>query len=595
MLNLRPTGNRLNSIASRQTEVHVLVSRLRWSTPFAIALVMATSATAQQSGIPASWRLGGKARVVDAEHAMVASANVLASDVGRDIMKAGGNAVDAAVAVGFALAVVHPEAGNIGGGGFMMIRTKNGQAYALDYRETAPARATHDMYLDAGGKSTDQSLNGPLASGVPGSVAGMLEAHRRFGRLPLAKVMNPAIHLAHDGFVVDSTRSRSLAGHARQFQKYSPASVSQFLVDGRAPAPGSVLKQLDLALTLEAIRDHGRDGFYKGWVAKAIRDEMQRGGGIITETDLAGYQPKWRVPIKISYHGYTIWSMPPASSGGATLAMILNIMEGYSPLPPFGSTALLHREAEVFRRAFMDRNRFLGDPDYETLTMLPSMLSKPYANKVRATINLNKATPTPPFDASIRDGMNTTHYSVVDAEGAAVATTTTLNNSYGSQVTVTGAGFLLNDEMDDFATAPGQPNMYGLVQGEINAIEPGKRMLSAMTPSIVLDPRGQVKMIVGTPGGPTIITQVYHVISNVIDHGMSLADAVAAPRLHHQALPDSIQLERGGFLDAVIDSLRAMGHAIKFGGGGDVQAIIRTKNGWQGVSDPRGGGMPSGY
>jgi gamma-glutamyltranspeptidase/glutathione hydrolase len=573
----------------------MFASRTRCSVPLLLALLATGTLAAQQPQIPATWRYAGKARVVEAEHAMVASANVIASDVGRDIMKAGGNAVDAAVAVGFALAVVHPEAGNIGGGGFMMIRMKDGKTYSLDYRETAPGRATHDMYLDASGKPTSKSLYGALAAGVPGAVAGMLEAHRRFGRLPLTKVIDPAIHLARDGFVVDSTRSRSIAGHARQFQQYSATSVAQFLVDGKAPAPGTILKQPELGRTLEAIRDHGRDGFYKGWVAKAIVDEMQRGGGIITETDLAGYQPKWREPIKISYRGYTIYSMPPASSGGATLAMILNIMEGFDPLPPFGSTALLHREAEAIRRAFMDRNRFLGDPDYESLPMLPNMLAKPYAKKVRATIDLKKATPTPPFDPSIKDGMNTTHYSVVDAEGGAVSTTTTLNNSYGSQVAVTGAGFLLNDEMDDFATAPGSPNMYGLVQGEINAIKPGKRMLSAMTPSIVLDQRGNVKLIVGTPGGPTIITQVYHVISNVIDHGMSLADAVAAPRLHHQALPDSIQFERGGFFDAVLDSLRAMGHAIKFGGGGDVQAIIRTRTGWQGVSDPRGGGTPSGY
>ncbi len=570
-------------------------NRLRWSAPFVLAVLLAAPIYAQQAEIAAGWRLSGKSRVVEAEHAMVASANVIASDVGRDVMRAGGNAVDAAVAVGFALAVVHPEAGNIGGGGFMMIRMKDGKSYALDYRETAPARATHDMYLDASGNPTNQSVYGDLAAGVPGSVAGLLEAHRRFGRLPLSQVLNPAITLARDGFVVDSTRSRSIAGHVRQFQQYSPASVAQFLVDGKAPAPGTVLKQLELSHTLESIRDHGRDGFYRGWVAKAIVEEMQRGGGIITETDLAGYQPKWRAPIKISYRGYAIISMPPASSGGATLAMILNIMEGFDPLPPFGSTALLHRETEAMRRAFTDRNRFLGDPDYEALPMLPNMLSKAYAKKVRATIDLQHATPTPPFDASIKDGMNTTHYSVVDADGDAVSTTTTLNNSYGSQVTVAGAGFLLNDEMDDFAAAPGKPNMYGLVQGEINAIKPGKRMLSAMTPSIVLDPRGNVKLVVGTPGGPTIITQVYHVISNVIDHGMTLADAVAAPRLHHQALPDSIQLERGGFLDAVVDSLRAMGHAIKFGGGGDVQAIMRTSKGWQGVSDPRGGGTPSGY
>ena len=329
-------------------------------------------------------------------------------------------------------------------------------------------------------------------------------------------------------------------------------------------------------------------------MAKAIVEEMARGGGIISAADLAGYQAKWREPIKISYRGFTIYSMPPASSGGVTLAMILNIMEGYSPLPPFGSTALLHREAEAMRRAFTDRNRFLGDPDFEKLD-LPRLLSKSHADEMRATIDLAHATPTPAFDPSIRDGGSTTHYSVVDAAGNAVSTTTTLNNSYGAHVVVSGAGFLLNDEMDDFATAPGKPNMYGLVQGEINAIKPGKRMLSAMTPSIVENAQGRLEMVVGTPGGPTIITQVYHVLSNYIDHHMTLADAISAPRLHHQALPDRIQLESGGFSTAVMDSLKAMGHQIQFGGGGDVEGIARFGRLWQGVSDPRLGGGPSGY
>jgi gamma-glutamyltranspeptidase/glutathione hydrolase len=533
--------------------------------------------------------------VAEAAHGMVASGSPIASDVGRDILRAGGNAVDAAVAVGFVLEVTHGEAGNIGGGGYMMIRMKTGRVFALDYRETAPAKATHDMYLDAAGQPTDQSISGPLASGVPGSVAGMLEAHRRFGRLRLARVLEPAIRLARDGFLVDSFLARSLARGVRQFARYSPAALAQYTIDGAAPAPGATLKQPDLARTLEAIRDHGRAGFYGGWVAKAIADEMRRDGGIITEADLAGYRPKWRTPVKIRYRGHIIWSMPPSSSGGATLAMLLNIMEGYQPLPPFGSAALLHLESEAMRRAFTDRNRFLGDPDFEPMSMLPRMESKPFAAAARKTINLERATPTPPFDPSIKDGPNTTHYSVVDAEGNAVSTTTTLNDSYGSAVLVTGAGFLLNDEMDDFAAAPGKPNMYGLVQGEINAIKPGKRMLSAMTPSIVLDRNGRLEMVVGTPGGPTIITQVYHVISNVIDHHMSLPDAVTAPRQHHQGLPDEIDLNSGGFFPAVIDSLRAMGHQVKFTGGGDVQAIIRTPNGWQGVSDPRGGGAPSGY
>ena len=569
--------------------------RFRLAAVILLALPVAMLSAQARPTFASTWRYTDRAKVAEGEHGMVASGSAVASEVGRDILKAGGNAVDAAVAVGFALQVTHAEAGNIGGGGFMMIRMKDGKTYALDYRETAPAKASHDMYLDDKGQPTDKSVSGHLAAGVPGSVAGMLAAHKRFGKLTLADVLAPAIRLAKDGYVVDSSHARSLSGAQRRLKQYSPAAAAQYSINGQLVTPGAVLKQPDLARTLEAIRDKGRDGFYKGWVAKAIVDEMQRGGGIITESDLAGYEPKWRDPLKISYRGYTIFSMPPSSSGGATLAMILNIMEGFGPLPPFGSTALLHRESEAMRRAFGDRNRFLGDPDFEKLPMLPNMLSKQYGTTVRTGIDLKKATPTPPFDASIKDGPSTTHYSVVDAQGDAVSTTTTLNNSYGSAVLVTGAGFLLNDEMDDFAAAPGKPNMYGLVQGEINAIKPGKRMLSAMTPSIVLDQKGELKMVVGTPGGPTIITQVYHVISNVIDHGMSLADAVSAPRQHHQGLPDEIALNRDGFPTSLVDSLKAMGHTVKFSGGGDVQAIIRTATGWQGVSDPRGGGAPAGY
>jgi gamma-glutamyltranspeptidase/glutathione hydrolase len=588
---------RFSSPAASEAAVHL--RRHCWFTLLSCIfgnVALSSGAAAQQPvGIAPAWRYTGMARVAEGRHGMVASGSAIASDVGRDILRAGGNAVDAAVAVGFALAVTHAEAGNIGGGGFMLIRLRSGKVFALDYRETAPAAATHDMYLDAAGQPTDQSVSGPLASGVPGAVAGMLAAHRRFGKLPLATVLAPAIRLARDGFVVDSFHARSLASGDRRFARSSPAALAQYTIDGAAPSPGSTLKQPDLARTLEAIRDHGRDGFYQGWVAKAIADEMRRDGGIITEADLAGYRPKWRAPVRIRYRGQTIWSMPPSSSGGATLAMILNIMEGYRPLPPFGSTRLLHLESEAMRRAFTDRNRFLGDPDFERLAMLPRMESKTFAAAARKTIDPARATPTPPFDPAIKDGPNTTHYSVVDGAGNAVSTTTTLNDSYGSAVLVTGAGFLLNDEMDDFAAAPGKPNMYGLVQGEINAIKPGKRMLSAMTPSIVLDRRGRLEMVVGTPGGPTIITQVYHVISNVIDHHMSLPDAVTAPRQHHQGLPDQIELNRDGFLPAVVDSLRAMGHQVKFSGGGDVQAIIRTATGWQGVSDPRGGGAPSGY
>ena len=543
-----------------------------------------------------AWPLTGKARVANGAKAMVVSGSPIASAVGRDILGAGGNAVDAAVGVGFALAVVHPEAGNLGGGGFMLIRKADGTTEAIDYRETAPGLASHDMYLDRAGGPTALSDKGHLAAGVPGSVAGMVEAQRKFGRLSLARVIEPAIALAAQGFIVDQYRSESIDGYRAQLFLF-PASRRYFLPDsgGQAPAVGSRLVQQDLSRTLTAIRDHGAEGFYRGWVADSIVAEMERGGGLISHADLAGYTPIWREPIRISYRGYSILSMPPASSGGVTLAMILNIMEGYGTLPPFGSSALLHREAEAMRRAFIDRNTYLGDPAFVKMP-LARLTSKEYAATQRATIDLSHATPTPPFDPTLHDGTSTTHFSVVDAEGNAVSCTTTLNDSYGSAVAVSGAGFLLNDQMDDFTTAVGKPNGYGLVQGEANAIQPGKRMLSAMTPSIVLDSAGRLLMVVGTPGGPTIITQVYHVISNVIDHQMPLPQAVEAPRMHHQALPDAIRLERNGFTPATITALEALGHAVEYRGRwGDVEAIIRTATGWQGVSDPRLGGGGSGY
>ncbi|MBL8979763.1 MAG: gamma-glutamyltransferase [Gemmatimonadetes bacterium] len=553
------------------------------------------AAPASARGVNPDWPLAGKARVAEGRRAMVVSGSPLASEVGRQVLEAGGNAVDAAVAVGFALAVVHPEAGNIGGGGFMVFRMKDGTNAALDYREAAPGRASHDMYLDRSGEPTALSDKGHLAAGVPGAVAGMLEAHRRFGKLPLKAVITPAIRLAGEGFVVDEYRSRSIDNYRAWLYTF-PASRRYFLPDnGQAPAPGSRWIQADLARTLTAIRDQGADGFYKGWVADSIVAEMERGGGLISHADLASYRAEWREPLRISYRGYTIYSMPPASSGGVTMGLMLNILEGYDRLPPFGSAALLHREAEAMRRAFTDRNTYLGDPAFVRMP-LERLLSKEYAATLRQQIDLKRATPTPPFDPTLRDGNSTTHYSVVDAEGNAVSCTTTLNDSYGSAVAVSGAGFLLNDEMDDFTTAPGKPNGYGLVQGEANAIQPGKRMLSAMTPSVVLDREGRLFMVVGTPGGPTIITQVYHVISNVIDHGMSLPDAVAAPRMHHQALPDEVRLERNGFQPGAIAELEALGHSLVYRGRwGDVEAIIRTPTGWQGVSDPRLGGGGAGY
>jgi gamma-glutamyltranspeptidase/glutathione hydrolase len=546
-----------------------------------------------ESGVNPEWPLTGASLVTDAPSAMVVSGSVLASEVGRDILQRGGNAVDAAVAVGFALAVVHPAAGNIGGGGFMVIRMDDSVS-AIDYREMAPEAATRDMYVDLDGDPTKLSWTGHLAVGVPGSVAGMLEAQARFGRLSRQQVMAAAIALAHDGFVVDEHRQRSIDNHRARLYIFS-ASREAFLPNGQAPIAGTVWRQPDLARTLQTISDRGADGFYRGWVADRLVEEMERGGGLITHEDLAAYRAEWREPVEFKYRDYTVYSMAPASSGGITLALIMNILENADPMPPFGSAELIHFEAEAMRRAFTDRNVYLGDPEFVRLPR-DMLLSQEYADSLWGTIDPRRATPTPTFDPSLSDGNSTTHYSVVDADGNAVSVTTTLNNSYGSHVTVAGAGFLLNDEMDDFATAPGKPNAFGLVQGEANAIVSHKRMLSSMTPSIVLDPEGELFLVVGTPGGGRIITMVYQVISNVIDHSMSLTDAVAAPRMHHQALPDSLRFEEGGFLEGTLRALEQMGHTLDSRNtSGDIEAIIRLPDGWRGVSDPRSGGGGAGY
>jgi len=543
--------------------------------------------------IPETWSLAGKGVTVSGPRAMVVSGHPLASQVGIEIIKQGGNAVDAAVAVGFALAVVLPEAGNIGGGGFIVYRDTTGRVRALDYREMAPGRATPDMYVDSTGNPTDQSLTGHLASGVPGSVAGMYEAWKSAGRLSWRKVLAPAIRLARE-HTLDAARSRAIAEEAERLARF-PASAKQFLVDGHAPASGTTFRQPELAHTLQLIADSGASVFYQGQIADLIAAEMQRGHGLITKDDLRRYQPKWRTPVQIGYRGYSIYSMPPASSGGVTMGEILNIMEGYDTLPPFGSAGYVHLEVEAMRRAFMDRNHWLGDPDFVDMP-LERLLSKSYAAELRAQILPDRATPTPPLATSAGDGTETTHYSVVDAAGNAAAVTTTLNGGFGSAVTVTGAGFLLNNEMDDFTTAPGKPNMYGLIQGAANAIAPHKRMLSAMTPSLVLDRSGRLFMVVGTPGGPTIINSVYQVIVNVLDHGMSLAEAVAAPRVHQQALPDVVFYERGGLAQTTLDGLRTMGYQLRERGRmGDIAAIERTAAGWVGVADPRRGGGAVGY
>ena len=551
-------------------------------------LLSAACGREAEDAAPWTWPLEGQAQAVRSSEGVVVSGHPLASEVGARVLEQGGNAIDAAVATGFALAAVLPEAGNLGGGGFLVVREPNGDVRTLDYREKAPAAAFRDMYLDELGEPTDASVNGHLAAGVPGSVAGLWEMHSRFGRMDWKALVEPAVELARS-HELDEVRHDHLSNAAERLGRYE-GSRRQFLPGGEVPAAGSVFEQPDLARTLERIRDQGRDGFYTGETADLIVAEMERGGGIITRQDLLDYTAVWREPIETSYRGYTLFSMPPPSSGGVTLAMILNILEDFDPLPRADSPELLHLQAEAMRRAFVDRNLLLGDPDYVEMP-LERLVSKAYAEEKRASIDPERATPTPMDAFQIQEGDNTTHYSVVDWDGMAVSITTTINSSFGSAVTVSGAGFLLNNEMDDFAAAPGKPNQFGLVEGEPNAIEPGKRMLSSMTPTIVLRPEGDLSMILGSPGGPTIITSVFQVVSRVLDHGSSLAAAVEAPRMHHQALPDRIYYEPGGFSPGAVDRLEAMGHELleRTSNSGDVTAIRVIDSTFEGVADPRRG------
>jgi gamma-glutamyltranspeptidase/glutathione hydrolase len=546
------------------------------------------------ASFPRTWNYAVGSHATFAPHAMVASNNALAAAVGAQIMKQGGNAIDAAVATGFALAVTFPEAGNLGGGGYMVIRLADGRAAALDYRETAPLAATHDMYVGANGKLTGESVIGPRASGVPGAVAGMLEAHRKYGVLPLAKVLAPAIRLASEGFIVDSTLFRSLAGDKYRIESFAGKSV--FFPEGVPPQIGSRLHQPQLARTIKLISDSGAVVFYRGSIADSIAAEMRRDGGLITKADLALYRPIWREPIRSSYRGYSLISMPPSSSGGITVTEMLNILEAYGPPAPFGTAERVHAVASASQRAFVDRNSKLGDPAFVRVP-LPLLTSKSYARTVAGSISRDRADPTTRVASRIGEGNETTHWSVVDQSGNAVATTSTLNDLYGSGVYVSGAGFFLNDQMDDFTTQPGTPNMFGLIQGEANSIAPGKRMLSAMSPTIMLDPRGNLLLVTGARGGPRIISAASQIILNVIDHRMSLADAMSAPRLHHQALPDSIRLEAGGFDPAVIARLRAMGHHVYELSSGIAAAasVMRVKGGYEGMDDPRSHGGAVGF
>jgi gamma-glutamyltranspeptidase / glutathione hydrolase len=523
---------------------------------------------------------------------MVVTDAALGTKVGAEVLAQGGNAVDAAIATAFALAVAFPTAGNVGGGGFM-VALIGGAPYALDFRETAPMAATRDMFLDASGKPTDGSRMGYRASGVPGSVAGLWEMYQRLGskKKTWAELLAPAIRLADEGFDVEPPLAKSLADSADRFRPY-PASASLFLPGGSPPAAGTRWRNPDLAEVLRRIAARGRDGFYTGPTADAIVATM-KDKGLITARDLTEYEAKWRAPLELTYRGHRMIAMPPPSSGGVTLAMICHILEGYD-LAKLGwhTPVELHLEFEAMRRGFAARNARLGDPDFVS-NPVAELTSDAWAAAARATIRSDRATPSSeiPSAGSSNEGPHTTHFSVVDEDGDAVALTTTLNWWYGSGVTVAGAGFLMNNEMDDFASVPGTANGFGLVQGEPNAIAPGKRMLSSMSPTIVLGRDGKVELVLGGAGGPTIITAVFAELSNAIDFGLDAARAVDAPRFHMQHLPDVVLVEPHGLPEETAKALGAMGYSFKERSHiADAPAIGKDDAGWIGAAEPRRAG-----
>ena len=564
--------------------------------PLALPALFACSPAERQPAAAAAAFAPRTAKVATGDSAMVSTASPFATEAGLRVLRRGGNAIDAAVAVAMTLAVTYPSAGNLGGGGFMVARI-NGSNVALDFREAAPGAASRDMYLDSAGKLTDRSVNGALAAGVPGSVAGLFEAHRKYGTLPWRDLLQTAVALADSGFVIDSAFVENGEGTSTRLA-HDSTSAQLFLANGHARAVGSRWRAPGLAATLQRIADQGRDGFYTGETANLIVAAMKSGGGIISQRDLAAYQAIWRTPIEFTYHGHQIVSMPPASSGGLTLGLILGILEG-TDLPALGwcTPQAIHLLAEAERRAFVRRNTLLGDPAFVKIPVA-SFLSKDTAAALRAEIGTTATTGT--SHAAAREKRHTTHFSVVDAHGNAVAITTTINDSYGSGFTVPGAQFLLNNEMEDFTTAVGAVNQFGLVQGEANAIAPGKRMLSSMTPTIVLDSAGAPVLVTGAAGGVCIITAVAHLIVSILDYHRPLGEAMTAPQFHHQDVPDSLLVERGAWADTAAAMMAPLGHAVKpspWGSLAWMHSIMRRRDGtgWEGVSEPRGFGLARGY
>jgi gamma-glutamyltranspeptidase/glutathione hydrolase len=533
-----------------------------------------------------------------ADSAMVVSAHPLASRVGVDILRKGGNAVDASVAVQFALTVVFPEAGNIGGGGFFLYRDTTGNAYSLDFREKAPLAATTDMYLDKEGDVIENlSRRGHKAAGVPGSVDGMVESHRRFGSLPWAQLVQPAIDLALNGVVLTEKEASNMNDIQEDLPKYNSVVPSYLVKEWKA---GDTIRWEELGHTLERIRDSARAGFYNGKTAADLIAEMKRGGGLITQEDLDKYKSRWLEPVKGSYKDYTIVSMPPPSSGGITLLQMLSSVEDL-PLSRWGHNDVrtIHAMVEAERRAYADRARFLGDPDFVDIPV-SQMLNKDYVKERMKSFDKDKATPSAEVSGGPIPGYEsteTTHISIIDKYGNAVAVTTTLNDWFGNRVVVAGSGFFLNDEMDDFSAKPGAPNMFGMIEGRANRIEPGKTMLSSMTPTFLLR-KDKLFMVVGTPGGTTIITSVFQVILNVIEHGMGMQEAVTARRIHSQWVPDVVVPEVGSISDKDSARLASMGHSVRFRKNiGRVDAILVLPNGQLegGADGTRGDDASDGY
>lgn len=545
------------------------------------------------------WASTAHSEYLRTENGMVSSRSDMASEVGSTILAAGGNAVDAAVATAFALAVVYPSAGNLGGGGFMMVSLANGEVYAQDNREKAPSAAHRDMFLDsAGDVDRNLAVNSLQASGVPGTVAGLLDALERFGTMSRQQVMAPAIELAEHGFILNDDLASQFLDNMDGFSKY-PASLAKFSKQGQPYQSGDLWLQADLAQTLKLISAQGRDGFYKGHTAELIVAEMQRNNGLISMDDLAAYEALWREPIHGTYHGYDIWSMPAPSSGGVLLVQMLNMLEPFNLAElGFGSTATVHLMIEAQRRAYADRAEFLGDPDFvEIPTQM--LTSKEYARTRFADFDPLKATDSASIGAGSwpEESTQTTHFSVADKAGNAVAMTTTLNRSYGNRIVVPEVGILLNNEMDDFSSKPNSPNSYGLIGRDANEIQPGKRMLSSMTPTIVTQ-AGKPVLITGSPGGSVIINTVLQVVLNVIDHGMDAESAVSSPRIHHQWQPDNVRYETGAISDAVAAELTTMGHkgltSSRFGMG-NANSIKIDNAIIEGVSDPREAGGVAGF